>query len=269
VLPAPVTIAFTPDADQPGKAHALSLKQAHADITVKETSDAAEDYLDTWLQDELSAGRSQGALDLPLTVLETKPAKDTMAIIYSGDGGWRDLDSEVGGYLQSQGMPTVGVDSLRYFWTKRTPEETSEDLKRIIDTYTDQWDVSNVVLIGYSFGADVLPAAYNKLPKATKRRVKQISLLALSPQVDYQVSVTGWLGMAGDGEGGKTVDDIAKIRSNLVQCIYGTDEDDDPCPTLKAKGVESVPIDGGHHFDEDYAALGKRILDSLQTRVPK
>ncbi|SFB27199.1 Type IV secretory pathway, VirJ component [Rhizobium sp. NFR07] len=268
-LPAPVTIAFTPDADQTGKTHGLALKQAHADITVKETSDDAQDYLSTWLEGQLSADRSQGDLGLPLSVLEAKPAMDTMAIIYSGDGGWRDLDSEVGGYLQSQGMPTVGVDSLRYFWTKRTPEETSEDLKRIIDTYTDKWGVSNVVLIGYSFGADILPAAYNMLPKATKRRVKQISLMALSPQVDYEVSVTGWLGMAGDGEGGKTVDDIVKIRSNLVQCIYGTDEDDDPCPTLKAKGVESVPIDGGHHFDEDYAALGKRILDSLQTRLPK
>lgn len=268
-LPASVTIAFTPDADQAGKAHGLALKQAHVDITVKETSDEAEDYLSTWLDNQLSADRPQGDLDLPLSVLEAKPAMDTMAIIYSGDGGWRDLDSEVGGYLQSQGMPTVGVDSLRYFWAKRTPEETSEDLKRIIDTYTDKWGVSNVVLIGYSFGADILPAAYNMLPKATKRRVKQVSLLALSPQVDYQVSVTGWLGMAGDGEGGKTVDDIAKIRSNLVQCIYGTEEDDDPCPTLKAKGVESVPIEGGHHFDEDYAALGKRILDSLQTRLPK
>jgi type IV secretory pathway VirJ component len=268
-LPAPVTIAFTPDADQPGKAHGLALKQAHADITIKETSDEAHDYLTTWLENQISADRPQGSLDLPLSVLEAKPAMDTMAIIYSGDGGWRDLDSEVGGYLQSQGMPTVGMDSLRYFWAKRTPEETSADLKRIIDTYTDQWGVSNVVLIGYSFGADVLPAAYNMLPKATKRRVKQISLMALSPQVDYEISVTGWLGMASDGDGGKTVDDIAKIRGNLVQCIYGTDEDDDPCPTLKAKGVESVPIDGGHHFDEDYAALGKRILDSLQTRLPK
>jgi type IV secretory pathway VirJ component len=268
-LPAPVTIAFTPDADQPGKAHGLALKQAHADITIKETSDEAQDYLTTWLENQISADRPQGSLDLPLSVLEAKPAMDTMAIIYSGDGGWRDLDSEVGGYLQAQGMPTVGMDSLRYFWAKRTPEETSADLKRIIDTYTDQWGVSNVVLIGYSFGADVLPAAYNMLPKATKRRVKQISLMALSPQVDYEISVTGWLGMASDGDGGKTVDDIAKIRGNLVQCIYGTDEDDDPCPTLKAKGVESVPIDGGHHFDEDYAALGKRILDSLQTRLPK
>ncbi|WP_281287469.1 AcvB/VirJ family lysyl-phosphatidylglycerol hydrolase [Aliirhizobium smilacinae] len=268
-LPAPVTVAFTPDADPAGKAHALTLKQAHSDIVVKETSDDAEDYLGTWLQNQLSAGKSEGALDLPLSVLEAKPAMDTMAIVYSGDGGWRDLDSELGGYLQSQGVPVIGIDSLRYFWAKRTPQETADDLKRIIDTYTDQWGVSNVVLIGYSFGADVIPASYNLLPKATKRRVKQLSLLALSKEVDFEISVTGWLGMAGAGEGGTTVDDIAKIKSGLVQCIYGTEEDDDPCPSMKASGVETVAIDGGHHFDEDYEALGKRILDSLQKRLPK
>lgn len=268
-LPAPVTIAFTPDADQAGKVHALSLKQAHGDIVAKETSEDAEDYLSTWLQNQLAAGKSEGALDLPLTVLETKPAMDTMAIVYSGDGGWRDLDSELGGYLQSQGVPVIGVDSLRYFWAKRTPQETADDLKRIIDTYTEKWDVTNVVLVGYSFGADVIPASYNLLPKATKRRVKQLSLLALSKEVDFEISVTGWLGMSGAGEGGTTVDDIAKIKSGLVQCIYGTEEDDDPCPSMKPSGVETVAIDGGHHFDEDYQALGKRILDSLQKRLAK
>ncbi len=268
-LPAPVTIAFTSDADPAGKAHALGLKQAHKDIVVKETSDDAEDYLATWLQNQLTAGKSEGALDLPLTVLETKPALDTMAIVYSGDGGWRDLDSELGGYLQSQGVPVIGVDSLRYFWAKRTPQETADDLKRMIDAYTDQWGISNVVLIGYSFGADVIPAAYNLLPKAQKKRVKQLSLLALSKEVDFEISVTGWLGMAGAGEGGTTTDDIARIKSGLVQCIYGTEEDDDPCPSLKSTGVETVAIDGGHHFDEDYQALGKRILDGLQKRLPK
>jgi type IV secretory pathway VirJ component len=63
--------------------------------------------------------------------------------------------------------------------------------------------------------------------------------------------------------------DIVKIDPKLIQCVYGTDEDDDPCPTLKDKGVEVVPIEGGHHFDENYQALGKRIRDSLQTRLTK
>jgi type IV secretory pathway VirJ component len=270
VLPAAVTVALTPKADPAGAAHARSLKQGHPDVDVQQVSSPADAALLGLLTDRISqADKGDQTLELPLTVLETKPTMDTMAVIFSGDGGWRDIDSEVGGYLQTQGIPTVGIDSLRYFWSERKPQEIARDLARIIDTYRRQWGVSNVVLIGYSFGADVIPATFNLLPKADKARIRQISLLALSKEVDYVISVTGWLGVAGEGKGGNTVDDIGKIDPKLVQCVYGTDEDDDPCLDLKSKGVETVPIDGGHHFDEDYEALGKRIVGSLLIRLKK
>ena len=229
----------------------------------------ADVFMDLLTDAVSDAGQNNQPLDLPLTVLDAKPTMNTMAIIYSGDGGWRDIDSEVGDYLQGQGIPVVGIDSLRYFWAERTPAETSADLGKIMDTYRRKWGVSNVVLLGYSFGADIIPATYDLLSKADKARVKQISLLALSKEVDFVISVTGWLGVAGEGKGGNTLEAISKIDPKVVQCIYGTDEDDDPCPTLKDKGVETVPIDGGHHFDEDYEALGKRIVDSLHKRLKK
>ncbi len=267
-LPTAVTIISTAAADIAGKAHAQRLKQEHPEVQLDDSASPPEAALSQALAVGLSAASMNDLpLDLPLTVLEAKPAINTMAVIYSGDGGWRDLDSEVGGYLQSQGIPTIGVDSLRYFWSERTPQRTAEDLARIIEHYRHQWNVQNVLLVGYSFGADVLPATYNLLAPSDRERVKQITLLGLSHQVDYEISVTGWLGAEGSGKGGDPVDDIAKIDPKLIQCVYGTDEDDDPCPTLKDRGVEVAPIEGGHHFDENYQALGKRIRDSLQTRL--
>src|SRR5690606_16108426 len=150
---------------------------------------------------------------------------DTMAVVYSGDGGWRDIDKDVAGILQQRGIPVVGVDSLRYFWSERKPQETADDLGRIIDSYRRQWNVHHVLLVGYSFGADILPATYNLLGAEDRERVRQISLLALSHQVDYEISVTGWLGVSGDGAAGDPVSDIAKIDPRLVQCIYGTAEE--------------------------------------------
>ena len=66
---------------------------------------------------------------------------------------------------------------------------------------------------------------------------------------------------------GDPADDITKMKPALVQCIYGTDEEDDVCPTLKDTGVEVIGIEGGHHFDEDYPALVKRILDGFDRRI--
>lgn len=269
-LPAPVSVLFTQDADKKGRDHVSALVKLHPDIDVTDVDDKADETLTQTLSDHVdAAGDTGNPLDLPIKVLETRPVMDTMAVIYSGDGGWRDLDEEVGGALQKQGIPVIGVDALRYFWKEKKPQEVASDLTRIIDTYRKEWKVRNVVLIGYSFGADIIPATYNLLPDRVKSHVVQLTLMGLSTQVDFEISVQGWLGVAGEGKGGKTVDDIARIDPKLVQCIYGTEEEDeDPCPGLKAKGVETLGIEGGHHFDEDYEGLANRIIAAMKTRLP-
>jgi hypothetical protein len=42
-------------------------------------------------------------------------AGDTLAVLYSGDGGWAPLDQKVARYLADNGVPTVGVNSLTLF----------------------------------------------------------------------------------------------------------------------------------------------------------
>ena len=49
-------------------------------------------------------------------------------------------------------------------------------------------------LIGYSFGADMIPFAYNRLPASLRDHVVLIALLGLSKFVDFEISVRGWLG---------------------------------------------------------------------------
>ncbi|MXN48369.1 virulence factor family protein [Shinella kummerowiae] len=267
-LPAPVTVFFTSLADEAGRDHVTALKQAHPDIDVEEETVSATDALGQVLADRIdAAGDTETPLGLPLTILKATPAFDTMAVVYSGDGGWRDIDKQVAGALQQRGIPVVGVDSLRYFWSERKPQETADDLTRIIDAFRKEWNVRHVLLVGYSFGADVLPATYNLLSAEDQARVPQLTLMALSHQVDYEVSVAGWLGVASAGAAGDPVADIAKIDAGRVQCIYGTAEGDDPCPTLTSSGVQSIGIEGGHHFDGDYEALADRIIEGLKARL--
>ena len=65
------------------------------------------------------------------------------------------------------------------------------------------------------------------------------------------------------------MDAIAKIDPKKLTCIYGSDEDDDPCPSLEGKGIETIRIKGGHHFDENYPALAQRLITSLKARIGK
>ena len=106
--------------------------------------------------------------DLAVVEYPSESGSDVLAIIYSGDGGWRDLDKEIGETLAARGLPVVGVDSLRSFWSPKSPEEMAHDLGDLIQTYDERWGTRRVVLIGYSFGAGVLPFAVNLLPDAER-----------------------------------------------------------------------------------------------------
>ena len=204
--------------------------------------------------------------DLPIIELPAAHPTDMLAVVISGDGGWRDLDKTIAETLQKQGVSVIGVDSLRYFWTPKSPEQTSHDLARILDRYSTRWHARHFALIGYSFGADVMPFAYNRLPDALREKVSFMSLLGFAHAADFQIRVSGWLGLPASEKALNVGPEIAKVPPSRVQCIYGQDEDDTLCPSLAASGVAVVRTAGGHHFSKDYVALTQTILDGWKAQ---
>lgn len=264
----PVDVLYTASAPADGRAHVEELQKQGFKIKDKSAVEGdAHAALEARLLHVLvpKSSSDDPLADLQLIELPVTAKFDTMAIVYSGDGGWRDLDKSVAEALQKQGVPTVGVDSLRYFWSQKTPEQTSADLARIIEAYVERWNVEHVILIGYSFGADVLPNAYSRLPAEVKEEVAELSLLGLSEAVDYEISVGEFLGTSSSE--GETLPDLKQIKPALIQCVYGEDEDDSACPKLEGTGVEMIKTTGGHHFDGDYDALAAKILDGFKRRV--
>ncbi|WP_179404451.1 virulence factor family protein [Burkholderia guangdongensis] len=198
--------------------------------------------------------------DLPLIELPAARPDGRLAIVMSGDGGWRDLDKTIAEALQKDGVSVVGWDSLRYFWSEKTPEQTSRDLARVMRTYATRWHATRIALVGYSFGADVMPFAYNRLPDALRDKVTVMSLLGLAPEADFQIRVTGWLGMPAGERALQARPEIAKVPPRIVQCFYGEHEKDTLCPALANTGADVIRTSGDHHFDRNYVALEKRIL---------
>ncbi len=207
--------------------------------------------------------------DLPLVPLPARqPDPDgLLAIVISGDGGWRDLDKTIAEALQKDGVSVIGWDSLRYFWSEKPPAQTSRDLARVMRTYMKRWHARHVALIGYSFGADVMPFAYNRLPDDLKDKVRVISLLGLAPAADFQIRVTGWLGMPASDKALPARPELAKLPPAAVQCFYGATEKDSLCPSLAGTGVDVIPTQGDHHFGRDYVALEQRILATFRKRI--
>jgi type IV secretory pathway VirJ component len=218
-----------------------------------------------------AALREQGAdgaaelADLPLVEIPAATPAARFAVIYSGDGGWRDLDKEIGEYLVAHGTPCVGVDSLRYFWGAKTPETVAADLARIIRHYRDTWQAPEVLLVGYSFGAGILPATVNRLPDDVRAAVVQLSLLGLEPRAPFEIAVTGWLGGLPE-DAPLVLPELAGLDLARVQCFYGEEEEETLCRDPALGGAELIRTAGGHHFDGDYAGLARRILAGAERR---
>ncbi len=183
---------------------------------------------------------------------------DTFAIVMSGDGGWAGLDQDVAAALGAKGIPVVGLDSLRYYWTARTPEGLAADTDRMIRYYLPHFGKQRVLLIGYSQGADVLPFAVNRLPEATRARVALVAVMGMSEHALFEFHLSSWI--SDSSAGPETLPEINRITGAPVLCIYGADESDSLCPKLDSKKFNIVKLKGGHHFDGDYANLARQIL---------
>ena len=183
---------------------------------------------------------------------------DSFAIIMSGDGGWAGLDQDIAAALSAKGIPVVGLDSLRYYWTARTPEGLAADTDRMIRYYLARFGKKRVLLIGYSQGADVLPFAVNRLPSSTRAQVGLAAILGMSEHALFEFHVSSWISDSDSGP--PTLPEVNRISGIPVLCIYGEDEQDSLCPKLDQKKFQVVKMKGGHHFDGNYAGLANEIL---------
>ncbi len=218
------------------------------------------------LTDTTAAADPDSALrplkDLPLVELPPNgPVVDLMVVIISGDGGWANIDRSLGEYFASKGIPVVGLNSLKYFWKRRTPDVAGTDLERIINHYSALWKKDKVLLVGYSRGADVLPFMANRLPVEVQKKVTGVALLGLEETVDFQFHLSDWLG-GGSGKNALPVKpEVEKLKGLNVLCFYGQDEDKSLCQQLDTSWVKVIQTKGGHHFGGDYSSIARTIID--------
>jgi type IV secretory pathway VirJ component len=231
---------------------------------------AGYDKLATGNPTALAAPPPATLSDLPVVEVPAKSAgpspggapTDVFAILMSGDGGWAGLDQDVAAALSAQGIPVVGLDSLRYYWTARTPEGLAADTDRLIRYYAAHFNKARVLLIGYSQGADVLPFAVNRLPDAARSRVALAAVMGMSEHALFEFHLTSWVSDSDSGP--PTLPEINRITALPVLCIYGEDESDSLCPKLDPARFKIVKLKGGHHFDGDYANLARQILGAAK-----
>lgn len=230
---------------------------------------------------------SRPALDDAIVVLRPAGQRaapggegDVLTILYSGDGGWADLDKEVASALVASGMPVIGVNTFKYFWRQRSPEAAGADLDALITDYLAAWHKRRIWLIGFSFGADVLPNLIDRLSPENRARITQLVLLSPSREATFEITLQGY--MANQGRFRTFIKTtLEKLHRALelpalpaldalqgrfpVACYYGLGDADESLCTAPGlpPWVAVHARHGGHHFDEDYHRLAAEMLAEL------
>jgi type IV secretory pathway VirJ component len=217
-------------------------------------------------------GKAESSADgLPIVEVPPSPGAPTgnhpLVIFYSGDGGWRDIDKKIGGYLADHGYFVVGVDALRYFWRKKEPHEMAADLDRLIRHYRSKTHDDGVLLVGYSFGADLLPFMINRMAPDTRAQIRLVSLLGIAEHASFEIRLQGILG-ASNSDGPATLPELERLKNLPVQCVFGFDEHDSVCAAKELDGiVDRDELHGGHHFDGDYSHIADLIVAADRSRA--
>jgi type IV secretory pathway VirJ component len=268
VLKNPWAVALTPSASPETHEHFAALAAKTKLITLRDlSSDPDPLAFSNLLLPFLARAPTEGVADLPLVEMPAQPHTRRMAVFISGDGGWRDVDKRVSERLQQLGVSVVGWDSLRYFWSRKTPDQAAADLASVLETYERKWNCDEVALIGFSFGADVMPFLYDRLDEESQRRIALISILSPGEAADWEIKVAGWFGAGPSSAATPLAPAVATMPGDRMQCFYGDQDSGRSCELFAARGAEIFQKKGDHHMDGDFDRIGKEIFEGFERRL--
>ena len=209
----------------------------------------------------LHAGYYNGPLFHDMPAADAGPAKPAIVML-SGDMGNRvGMTPRVAARLGARGYAIVTVNSLTYFSPRRTPEETAELIKTAMVRAMKLGKTDHVVLIGQSFGADMLHAGLARFSAAARQPIRSVVLIVPGEDIIFRASPIELAGLEIPDQ--RALPTASRLDWVPVTCIHGADEAGSLCPELQMPNVRRVTLPGGHRLKSDDRALEAAILPGI------
>ena len=210
-------------------------------------------------QDPTLATLDASIRGLPLEEIAAHRSGDKLAVFLTGDGGFAELDRAIAGVLADSGIAVVALDSRAYLWRRRTPDEAARDVARVARHYGARWHRDQLVLVGYSHGANLLPFVATRLPVDLARRLTLLAMLGLGKGASFQFHFADLFRDIDRSNDLPILPELQKLQGRSMLCIYGAEEPRSACRDADSTLLARYPVAGDHHFDQAYAAIGAII----------
>ncbi|MGK6323354.1 AcvB/VirJ family lysyl-phosphatidylglycerol hydrolase [Sphingomonas sp. DT-51] len=190
------------------------------------------------------------------------PVHDVAVVNVSGDMGLRFLlGASTSRGLTEHHVNVVGIASPVYFRRRRTRAEADGFIAEAVRTALARTGARRLVVMGQSYGADIVQTGMAHLPAELRARVAGIILVLPGDAVFYRADPTGWAYRG-------TPDSVAVTTARTLTwtsltCIYGAEEDDSLCPLLDLPNLRKVAMPGGHNINHDADGLLRHVLAAV------
>jgi type IV secretory pathway VirJ component len=198
------------------------------------------------------------AQNLPMKEWEASAHTKPLVFYISGDGGLNRFSNELCTAINKEGFDVDAMDSKSYFWSQKTPARTAEDISDFLSKKIARRPNQQIVLIGYSFGADVLPFVLNRLPKNIADKIKVSFLMASSGSTDFVIHIADLFG-SGKRRGMDVLSEVNKISNQKIVILNSSDDKQLDPGKITIKHITEI-LPGGHHFDGDIDEIVKAIV---------
>ena len=185
------------------------------------------------------------------------------ALFVSGDAGLHfGMGPPTVKALAAHGVTVIGFNSPTLFRFHRSRAETNGLVADMVRQTVRETGHDRLVLIGQSYGADVLQTGLAALPAELRRHVAAIVLVVPGDAVYFRADASGFAYRAAPDSDGRTT--LRSLTWAPVTCIYGRAETDSACPGLKLANATVIGMPGGHFLGHDADGLTALVLAAVR-----
>lgn len=188
------------------------------------------------------------------------PTRDLAAVLYSSDIGFRLGSADrVADALTGTGIPVIGFNSPVLFRTHKSRAEANALFAGSLRQALARTGAHRLIVVGVSFGADMVRAGLAGLPTSLRGKVAGALLLAPGRTVFFSADPLGirYLGTPDLGPA-----DAASLTWLPIECVQGAEETDSLCASLTMPNVRRTLLPGGHYLYRHEDLLRRAVLGS-------
>ncbi len=194
---------------------------------------------------------AQRRLELPLVRVEAPPGSSgPMILLLSGDGDWAPFPRQLSELAATHGSPVLGLKMRSYLSQRRTPDEMAAALAPVVRGQLGDWGRSELMVVGYSRGADIAPFVVNRWPEDLRSQVSGIAFVGLSERAGFEFHIDDLMFDIARSTDLPTRPEVEKLVGKPMWCLRGADENESFCER-PVKGMQVATHPGSHRAGRD------------------